>query len=59
MRLLKLPLQNWRNVALASLEFEGRQQFLVGANGQGKTSLLKPRDFSRRCAHFARWIRGW
>ena len=45
MRLLKLTLQNWRNVALASLAFEGRQQFLVGANGQGKTSLLEAAGF--------------
>jgi DNA replication and repair protein RecF len=45
MRLRKLTLQNWRNVALASLEFEGRQQFLVGANGQGKTSLLEAVGF--------------
>lgn len=45
MRLRKLTLQNWRNVALASLAFEGRQQFLVGANGQGKTSLLEAAGF--------------
>lgn len=45
MRLRKLTIQNWRNVALASLAFEGRQQFLVGANGQGKTSLLEAAGF--------------
>lgn len=45
MYLRKLTLQNWRNVALASLVFEGRQQFLVGANGQGKTSLLEAAGF--------------
>jgi len=45
MRLRKLTLRNWRNVALASLDFEGRQQFLLGANGQGKTSLLEAAAF--------------
>lgn len=45
MRLRKLTVQNWRNVALASLAFDGRQQFLVGANGQGKTSLLEAAGF--------------
>lgn len=45
MRLRKLTLQNWRNVALAALEFEGSQQFIVGANGQGKTSLLEAAGF--------------
>lgn len=45
MRLRKLTLQNWRNLALASLAFAGRQHFLVGANGQGKTSLLEAAGF--------------
>jgi len=45
MRLRKLTVQNWRNVALASLAFDGRLQFLVGANGQGKTSLLEAAGF--------------
>jgi DNA replication and repair protein RecF len=45
MRLRKLTIQNWRNVALAGLAFEGRQHFLVGANGQGKTSLLEAAGF--------------
>jgi DNA replication and repair protein RecF len=45
MRLRKLTLQNWRNVAAAGLDFEGRQQFFVGANGQGKTSLLEAAGF--------------
>jgi DNA replication and repair protein RecF len=45
MRLRKLTVQNWRNVALTSLAFDGRQQFLVGANGQGKTSLLEAAGF--------------
>ena len=45
MRLRKLTVQNWRNVTLAKLAFEGRQHFLVGANGQGKTSLLEAAGF--------------
>jgi DNA replication and repair protein RecF len=45
MRLRRLTVQNWRNVGLASLAFEGRQHFLVGANGQGKTSLLEAAGF--------------
>jgi DNA replication and repair protein RecF len=45
MRLRKLTIQNWRNVALTRLAFDGRQQFLVGANGQGKTSLLEAAGF--------------
>ena len=45
MRLRRLTVQNWRNVALANLAFEGRQHFLVGANGQGKTSLLEAAGF--------------
>jgi len=45
MHLRKLTVQHWRNIALASLAFDGRQQFLVGANGQGKTSLLEAAGF--------------
>ncbi len=45
MRLRKLTLRNFRNVGLATLEFQGRQQFLVGANGQGKTNLLEAAGF--------------
>jgi DNA replication and repair protein RecF len=45
MYLRKLTVQNWRNLALANLAFEGRQQFLVGANGQGKTNLLEAASF--------------
>ncbi|HVU24915.1 MAG TPA: DNA replication and repair protein RecF [Opitutus sp.] len=41
MRLRKLTLRHFRNVGFAALEFEGRRQFLVGANGQGKTNLLE------------------
>src|SRR5882757_4948579 len=41
MRLRSLTLRHFRNVGFAALEFSGRQQFLVGANGQGKTNLLE------------------
>ncbi|MEY2881735.1 MAG: hypothetical protein RLZZ15_4115 [Verrucomicrobiota bacterium] len=41
MRLRKLTLRHFRNVGFAALEFSGRQQFLLGGNGQGKTSLLE------------------
>lgn len=41
MRLGKLSLRHFRNVGFAALELKGRQQFLVGANGQGKTNLLE------------------
>jgi DNA replication and repair protein RecF len=41
MRLRKLTLRHFRNVGFAALEFSGRQHFLVGANGQGKTNLLE------------------
>lgn len=41
MRLRQLTLRHFRNVGFAALEFTGRQQFLVGTNGQGKTSLLE------------------
>ncbi len=45
MRLRKLTLRHFRNVGFAALEFRGRQQFLVGANGQGKTNLLEATGF--------------
>ncbi len=45
MRLRKLTLRHFRNVGLAALELRGRQQFLVGANGQGKTNLLEAAGF--------------
>ena len=45
MRLRKLTLRHFRNVGFAALEFEGRQQFLLGANGQGKTNLLEAAGF--------------
>ena len=45
MRLRKLTLRHFRNVGFAALEFSGRQQFLVGPNGQGKTNLLEAAGF--------------
>jgi DNA replication and repair protein RecF len=45
MRLRKLTLRHFRNVGFAALDFSGRQQFLVGANGQGKTNLLEAAGF--------------
>lgn len=45
MRLRQLTLQHFRNVKLAALAFSGRQQFFVGANGQGKTNLLEAVGF--------------
>lgn len=45
MRLCQITLQNFRNVALAKLELHGRQTFLLGANGQGKTNLLEAAGF--------------
>jgi DNA replication and repair protein RecF len=44
-RLRKITVQHWRNLALASLVCGGRQQFLLGANGQGKTNLLEAAGF--------------
>src|SRR5690625_339174 len=41
MFLKTVAIQNFRNIDFASLEFEGRQQFFVGSNGQGKTNLLE------------------
>ena len=45
MRLRRITLQQFRNIALAELVFDGRQQFLVGDNGQGKTNLLEAAGF--------------
>lgn len=45
MHLRKLTLRHFRNVGFAALEFTGRQQFLIGANGQGKTNLLEAAGF--------------
>ncbi|MFT3869363.1 MAG: DNA replication/repair protein RecF [Nibricoccus sp.] len=41
MRLSRITLENFRNIPLAELTFEGRQHFLLGQNGQGKTNLLE------------------
>jgi DNA replication and repair protein RecF len=41
MRVRQLTLRHFRNIAGATLAFSGRQQFLLGANGQGKTNLLE------------------
>lgn len=45
MYLRRLTLRHFRNVGFAALEFSGRRQFLVGANGQGKTNLLEAAGF--------------
>jgi DNA replication and repair protein RecF len=45
MRLKKITLRHFRNVGFATLELAGRQQFLFGANGQGKTNLLEAAGF--------------
>jgi len=45
MRLKKITLRHFRNVGFAALECAGRQQFLLGANGQGKTNLLEAAGF--------------
>jgi len=45
MRLRSLSLRHFRNVGFAALEFSGRQHFLLGGNGQGKTSLLEAAGF--------------
>ncbi|PTY05820.1 DNA replication and repair protein RecF [Opitutaceae bacterium EW11] len=41
MRLRRVTLQHFRNIAFADLTFSARQQFFVGANAQGKTALLE------------------
>ncbi|PWU06358.1 MAG: DNA replication and repair protein RecF [Verrucomicrobia bacterium] len=41
MLLKSIHLQNFRNMGLAALEFDGSSQFLFGLNGQGKTNLLE------------------
>jgi len=41
MRLRRITLQHVRNLSLVTLTLTGRQQFIVGANGQGKTNLLE------------------
>lgn len=45
MRLRQLTLRQFRNVADATVEFAGRQTFLLGPNAQGKTNLLEAVGF--------------
>src|SRR5947209_2760983 len=45
MRLRKLTLRHFRNIGFTALDLSGRQQFLIGANGQGKTNLLEAVGF--------------
>jgi DNA replication and repair protein RecF len=45
MFLRRLHVQNFRNIALARLEFEGARGFFLGPNGQGKTNLLEAAGF--------------
>lgn len=45
MLIQKLSLRHYRNVPLATLRLEGRRQYLVGANGQGKTNLIEAAGF--------------
>ncbi len=41
MILRSITVQNFRNIELAQLEFDGLRHFFHGANGQGKTNLLE------------------
>ena len=41
MRLRRIAVQSFRNAESAQLELNGRLQFLLGPNGQGKTNLLE------------------
>jgi DNA replication and repair protein RecF len=45
MRLRSLTLRHFRNVGFAALEFSDGRHFLLGANAQGKTSLLEAAGF--------------
>ncbi len=45
MHLRKITVHHWRNLELTDLAFDGRQQFLLGGNGQGKTNLLEAAAF--------------
>jgi DNA replication and repair protein RecF len=45
MRLVRLILRDFRNLPLVELHCVGAQQFLVGANGQGKTNLVEAVGF--------------
>ncbi len=41
MRITGLNLQDFRNIASASLEFKDTNEFILGANAQGKSNLLE------------------
>jgi DNA replication and repair protein RecF len=41
MRLTRLELDSFRNIASARLDFEGDRHFFLGGNGQGKTNILE------------------
>lgn len=41
MLLKRIHLQNFRNIKFAALTLDGRSQFLLGSNAQGKTNLLE------------------
>ena len=41
MRFLSLRLQNFRNIEFAELPLGSARNFLLGANGQGKSNLLE------------------
>ncbi len=41
MRVTRIKLQNYRNIAFADLKLDGCAQFLAGPNAQGKTNLLE------------------
>jgi DNA replication and repair protein RecF len=45
MRLRRVTLQHFRNIAAAELTFEGRTHFLLGPNAQGKSNLLEAVGF--------------
>jgi DNA replication and repair protein RecF len=45
MRLRRVTLQHFRNIAAAELAFEGQQHFLLGPNAQGKSNLLEAIGF--------------
>lgn len=45
MRLTRITLQHFRNIAFADLRLSGRQHFFLGENAQGKTNLLEAIGF--------------
>src|SRR5450432_2931811 len=60
MRLRRVTLQHFRNIAFTDLRFEGRQQFFLGANAQGKSNLLEAIGFITALRSFRttdnRWL---